>query len=156
MSLNSIGSKHALEGMTKSLRDELILWDIYVTNINPSFMKTPLIQDMTQSVIKLFQTSPDVIKKQYPQTEKDSAKMFALVDRICEDPTYVVQEIIEVCTDKCPSFNHHVGYTAFMGRLLELLPMDMQEWFRLTLSPIWGKPTFGPSREAIFKCQGGS
>jgi NAD(P)-dependent dehydrogenase (short-subunit alcohol dehydrogenase family) len=32
-------SKHAVEGMAKSLRQELAPWNIHVCNINPGFMK---------------------------------------------------------------------------------------------------------------------
>ena len=34
-----LGSKHAVEGLTKCLRQELLLWNIFVTNINPAYMK---------------------------------------------------------------------------------------------------------------------
>jgi NAD(P)-dependent dehydrogenase (short-subunit alcohol dehydrogenase family) len=32
-------SKHAVEGLSKSLRQELYPWNIFVCNVNPGFMK---------------------------------------------------------------------------------------------------------------------
>ena len=102
--------------MSKSLRTELKGWDIHVSNINPSFMKTPLILSAFVKMQRTFNSSPDDIKAQY--WESDITDMLPLVEKSCEDPILVVNAVMEVMTDSCPSFNHYIGTASHTLRLV--------------------------------------
>ena len=70
-------------------------------------MKTPLISNTFTMTLKTFQSAPTSIQNQY--SERDIINMIPFVEKYCDDPLWVVQEIIQVLTDKYPQFNYYVG-----------------------------------------------
>jgi NAD(P)-dependent dehydrogenase (short-subunit alcohol dehydrogenase family) len=71
------GSKHAVEGYAKSLRAELHPWDIFVCNVNPSFMKTPILQNNFELALKELKKAPPSIQDQY-----DPTQLKTLIDKV--------------------------------------------------------------------------
>jgi len=120
------GSKHALEGYAKALRTELQPWDIFVCNVNPSFMKTPILQNNFELALKEFQKAPQDIQDQY-----DVSQFQTLIEQIKlieEDPQMVINDIAEILTDRSPLFWTFVGKLAFFLRITLMLPRPIQEW----------------------------
>jgi hypothetical protein len=71
-------SKHAVEGMAKALRRELVPWSIHVSNVNPGFMRspsspclsltlqrTPILTKGVSAGDKTYNESPQTITSQY-------------------------------------------------------------------------------------------
>ena len=120
------GSKHALEGFAKALRQELRPFDVYVCNVNPGFMATPLIETSLNHALKAFETAPAEIKRFYtPDALSGSAQQLL---RIQESPSVVVDYIVDhLITCKNPDFNNCVGWQAFLMQGFLLLPYSLQE-----------------------------
>lgn len=60
-------SKHAIEGFTKCVREELRPWSIHVSNINPGFMRTPILARGVTASQKTFNEAPVEITSEYTQ-----------------------------------------------------------------------------------------
>ncbi len=110
------GSKHALEGMTKCVRQELLTWNIHMANINPAFMKTPLIQSSLEATQKIFDEAPEEKRAQY--NRENFQFMAKTIEAVQEDPELVVNEIIRNVTVKNPQAVNGVGWQAFVMRLV--------------------------------------
>jgi NAD(P)-dependent dehydrogenase (short-subunit alcohol dehydrogenase family) len=76
------GSKHAVEGLAKCLRSELYPWNISVSNINPTFMRTPIINSNLDLALKEFNAAPEAVKNQYSETIL--TEIFTKVDYLLE------------------------------------------------------------------------
>lgn len=59
------GSKHALEGVGKAMRDELAPWNIQVYHFNPGFMATNILSASSEGARKYFSAAPADVQKQY-------------------------------------------------------------------------------------------
>jgi NAD(P)-dependent dehydrogenase (short-subunit alcohol dehydrogenase family) len=116
-------SKHAVEGLMKSVRAELKPWNIHVTNINPGFFRsspllislslslvlfffffsevshdrTPIVTNNTPETLKTFQSLPAELRSQYDE-ELYTPSEFVL--KLLEDPQLVVDAIVRGVTDK--------------------------------------------------------
>lgn len=107
-------SKHAVEGMTKCVRQELLTWNIHMANINPAFMKTPLIASSTHETSRIFDEASAEIRSQY--NRENFERMTHLIEAVQEDPILVVNEIIRNVTVKAPQPVNAVGWQAFALR----------------------------------------
>jgi NAD(P)-dependent dehydrogenase (short-subunit alcohol dehydrogenase family) len=61
-----LGAKHALEGAMKCIRMEMRPWNVRVINVNPSYMKTPLITTSVDNLMKEYKNASQEIQMQYP------------------------------------------------------------------------------------------
>ena len=113
-------SKHAVEGFAKGLRVELHPWNIHVCNINPAFMRTPMIDASICEAQNAFERAPDDIKTQYAKNpiENDAA----VVRAVMEDPIKVVNMLVHACRVQNPPLNLFVGWQAALLRGLLILP----------------------------------
>ena len=88
-----LGSKHAVEGLAKCLRYELRPWNIHVCNINPAFMKTPILTSGNDASTLEFQQSP--IKHHYPaDIVSRSAEFMFKAPEVC---TLFYYSIFKLC-----------------------------------------------------------
>ena len=85
-------SKHAVEGLTKSLRAELRPWGVHACNINPAFMKTPLIESSIEAAQAELANAPQEIRNQYPSEVLDKSMHTILT--VQENPVKVVRMFI--------------------------------------------------------------
>lgn len=101
-------------------------WGIFVSNINPSFMRTPMVVGGVNNTVKLFDEAPAEIRDQY------DTKLILNVNTkgtsLAEDPLLVVNKINEVLIDAHPPFNNLVGKLAHVARFFMMLPPVVQEW----------------------------
>ena len=77
-----IGSKHAIEGLMKILRIELRPWNIFVCNINPSFLRTPMVLNSYKVFQTEFEKAPEFIRKQYSPNFDDQKKLSELIAEV--------------------------------------------------------------------------
>jgi NAD(P)-dependent dehydrogenase (short-subunit alcohol dehydrogenase family) len=104
-------SKHAIEGLTKCLKTELAPWNIHVCNINPSFMRTPIIENSFIANTKEYEKAPIEITKQY---DIKNVRCFdELVQLSTENPEMVVDRIIHQVLVRRPFRVNPVGTLAF-------------------------------------------
>lgn len=95
-------SKHAVEGLMKSLRHELAPWGIHVCDVNPSFTNTPLITSGRAWVEQEFRRAPADIQAQY---DFDTILGFeSHIHFIMENPLSVRDTIITAVYDEHPPF----------------------------------------------------
>eukprot|EP00604_Paraphysomonas_vestita_P003095 CAMPEP_0174818440 /NCGR_PEP_ID=MMETSP1107-20130205/1111_1 /TAXON_ID=36770 /ORGANISM="Paraphysomonas vestita, Strain GFlagA" /LENGTH=99 /DNA_ID=CAMNT_0016030265 /DNA_START=506 /DNA_END=802 /DNA_ORIENTATION=+ len=91
-------AKHAVEGYGKALRAEMKLWNIHVSNINPGFMRTPIVTGGKQRSKIEFNAS--LLRDEYIEKVDDIADP---LEKILEDPQLVVDGIVAALTDKYPA-----------------------------------------------------
>ena len=140
-------TKHAVEGFSKSLREELQPWGISVCNINPAFMKTPLITDSIARAQTNLQEADPHVRSQYPPNVLESST--ELILKVQEDPGKVVDAIALSVESTHPRRNFFVGYQAAVLRLVILLPAWLLEFITNTLR----NESSGPTREALERIQ---
>eukprot|EP01034_Spumella_vulgaris_P026167 gene26167-32702_t len=116
------GSKHAVEGMSKCLRQELRPWNIFVCNINPGFMRTPLLTTSHLLAVKEFNEAPKSITDQYDLTTLN--KLNETIQSLQENPQLVIDAIVDNMTYAQPALVNAVGWQGFFVSWLRLAP----EW----------------------------
>lgn len=140
-------SKHALEGMTKALRQEMVPWKIHVTNINPGFMSTPMVLGAGGVAEREFEEAPPEIRDQYGRECLDNN--FGMLPMIQEDPQLTVTQIIEAVTNAAPPMWLFPGVQAQLGRSLVLGGSGAADFFGFL--GLRHCPT--PTKEALKKFQ---
>lgn len=107
-------------------------WGVYVSNINPAFMRTPLITKSIKEADEAFKSASPEIRGQYPDNVlEDSTRLILSVQ---EDPSKVVKTIAKVLMKPSPARNYYVGYQAAVLRIFMLLPPALIEFFQSILS----------------------
>lgn len=101
-------SKHAVEGYAKALRLEMKPWNIHVSNINPGFMRTPIVTDGPTRTASEWERVPESIKSQYDSKLLDMQDAMSVL----EDPKLVVDAICSALTDKSPPMWYFPGLQA--------------------------------------------
>jgi dehydrogenase/reductase SDR family member 9 len=115
-------SKHAVEGLAKGLREELKPWKIHVSNVNPSFMRTPILTSGMNSAKSAFESAPKDITSQYDPSFQDAH--VNLMNRASEDPALVIDVLVEAITDKYPVMWYFPGYGSNLLRFALCLSLS--------------------------------
>lgn len=126
------GSKHALEGMGKALKDELAPWGIHVCHINPAFMNTNIVVAGPAWSRKIYESAPKEVTEQYHAPPFDQLE--SAIGVIMEDKSVVINAIVDTLTLAHPRFWRFPGYSAQYIRLLLFFPRAVQE-FAMNLLP---------------------
>lgn len=114
--------------MSKCLRVELKPWNIHVCNVNPGFMKTPMVSNSPSLTRKHFEAAPIAIQNQYPDANKQIDKLTVNVDLMGEDPKVVVMAIKRLVTASNPSLVNLTGTLAFFLGFSLILPSCIGDW----------------------------
>jgi len=109
-------SKHAVEGMAKCVRQELAHWSIHVSNINPAFMRTPILTNGPEAAKRVFEAAPASITSEY--TTDWIAGQLDLMNKTSEDPVLVVDAIVAALTDSHPPMWYFPGRAAQVLRII--------------------------------------
>jgi len=140
-------SKHAVEGFSKCLRVEMRPWGIKVANVNPAFMKTPMVTDSPPKTLEEYLAADAEIRRQYAEAE---AKLRAATTplEVGEDPGVVVDMIARLVEAPEPALVNFTGLQAAVLRVFLLLPAAVQEYClgRIEL--------YGPSAATVASVQG--
>lgn len=129
-SLPHSASKHALQGLTVCLREELKPWRVHVCNVNPCFMATPMLPSSIDQARALFLAADKEVQRQYRSEVvlNDGNKVLA----VAESPAKVVRHVCDVLlTARAPHFYNPIGVQAGVLRVLLLLP---KAWIELAMS----------------------
>jgi NAD(P)-dependent dehydrogenase (short-subunit alcohol dehydrogenase family) len=137
-------SKHAVEGLSKCLRQELRPWGIKVCNVNPAFMKTPMVTEAGGPAHRAFMEAPDHVRRQYPEAEASMQRMNDTVAVLGEDPAIVVRQISRLVESRNPALVNWTGVQAAFLRIFLALPMWLQEWLAEKTVEV-----HGPSQEVL-------
>lgn len=140
-------SKYAIEAFADALRVELSFWNVYVAVVNPSTMKTPLVQ----GYIDLYRRAWEMMEKQDPAgawkeawTKEWLENYIAVnkprVESMAQNPQIVIDDIEHALTAKYPRFRYLSGMLAkTLFRALWKMPETWSFHFKkATIDP---KPT---------------
>lgn len=112
-------SKFAVEGYADALRVELFMWDIPVSGVNPSTMRTPLAMSFFEghrrSWEAMQQEDPDGNwQRHYPREWLDDYVVANTksLERIAQDPAYAIRDIRHALTLVRPRLRYQSGTTA--------------------------------------------
>jgi len=135
-------SKHALEAVMNTLRLELLPWKIFVCNINPAFMRTPMVTDA-----KSLMLSPHYQEKESVQYNMDEVKsVLDLVNKFAENPQLVIKAMVTLVRSAAPARQLIPGYGGtFMYYSMVLLPSSITDIFH----HIYWRSVLAPKPEAL-------
>jgi len=112
-------SKFAIEAYADALRVELSFWDIAVSVVNPSTMRTPLAMNFfgahQSAWDKMNEQDPDGDwKKAYSSEwlEKYIIENKPRIETIAQDPEHTIKDIVHALTSKKPKFRYLSGTLA--------------------------------------------
>ncbi|GAB2518893.1 SDR family oxidoreductase [Spirosoma aerophilum] len=122
-----VGSKHALEGISHSLRRELVLFGIKVIIVGPGAVKTPIWEKGTD-------ISPYADTRYYP-----AMKRFLKQVEVAENKGFSIDYIGERLVDIHEAPRPHIRYALVPGKLMgwiipRMLPARTLDWVLGTLS----------------------
>jgi short-subunit dehydrogenase len=122
-------SKHAVEGMAKCLREEMKPWSIHVSNVNPAYMRTPILTSGLEAAQKAFDAAPKDITSEYDTSFIQWHSN--VMNRTAEDPSLVVDELVSACTDRRPEMWYFPGVMSSVMRVMPVcssLLTDVYVW----------------------------
>merc|ERR1712196_409444 len=123
-------SKHAAEAYTQSLRAELADLDVKVITINPSFHKTPIVDNTLNTIMGAWNAIPSDQKSAYGIEYLKNLKINCdgFVNYNPFDPIHVVDKMVLALTVANPKTRYLVGWdTYYTMTPLLALPIPLQE-----------------------------
>ena len=112
-------SKHAVEGFSKCLRAEMRPWGIKVANVNPAFMKTPMVTDSPPKTLEEYLAADAEIRRQYAEAEAKLRSATTPLE-VGEDPGVVVDMIARLVEAPEPALVNFTGLQVHRALLLPL------------------------------------
>ena len=99
------------------MRYELQPWGIEVANINPAYLKTPMVTDSLRGIRNVFNSAPRDIQLQYPMADdKFNGRLPPPVPPYGEDPKLVINMVKKLLYCRKPSLVNHVGILSNLMR----------------------------------------
>lgn len=131
-------SKFAAEAFSDALRREMWAFGIKVIVIEPSFMKTPLLEPLLVDRERMIDAAPRVLQDTYGtdyRTKSHEALKRLLSQSM--DPDVVVQKIVEAVESSAPKTRYLIGaQTLFLGVIINLLPDAVADYIlRVATNP---------------------
>ena len=112
-------SKFAIEAYADALRTELSFWDVAVSVVNPSTMRTPLAMGFFEGYRQVWnsaesQTQNAEWKKAYPEEWLDEyvTENQKRLEQIAQDPKHAINDIMHALTAKHPELRYLSGTAA--------------------------------------------
>eukprot|EP00475_Leptophrys_vorax_P014215 TRINITY_DN2061_c0_g1_i2.p1 TRINITY_DN2061_c0_g1~~TRINITY_DN2061_c0_g1_i2.p1 ORF type:complete len:347 (-),score=87.94 TRINITY_DN2061_c0_g1_i2:1-1041(-) len=124
-------SKFALEGLSDSLRREMMYFGVEVVNLNPSYFKTKMVQQLNDDGEATFKKLPLEIQSVYEvQEKKRNRGLDFFRHHLIEDSSYAVKDIVRCVYAKWPVARAYVGLQAwFLLRFGADLPGPLADWW---------------------------
>jgi NAD(P)-dependent dehydrogenase (short-subunit alcohol dehydrogenase family) len=127
-------SKHALEGWTKALRNELAPFGVAVCNVNSGFLRTPLINSSLEAGLSLYRKE-GVHRELY--NEEMVHDMATRVKGISENPAVVINLVCDyLITHANPPLRNFAGWQAFAMRWMLMLPQSLIDFANDIMTPL--------------------
>jgi NAD(P)-dependent dehydrogenase (short-subunit alcohol dehydrogenase family) len=140
-------SKHALEGFTIAFRKEMKPFKVLVANVNPGFIRTPLLGSTLQAGLQEFDNLSDELKALYDV--KIVLDMGEQIKAIAEEPVHAVDLVCNyLMKAKNPPAVNFPGWAAFFMSMYLVFPREMRE-----LIEYFSMPLRGVSHNQIHKLQ---
>eukprot|EP01130_Rhizamoeba_saxonica_P005316 TRINITY_DN2134_c0_g1_i1.p1 TRINITY_DN2134_c0_g1~~TRINITY_DN2134_c0_g1_i1.p1 ORF type:complete len:197 (-),score=35.34 TRINITY_DN2134_c0_g1_i1:15-605(-) len=107
-------SKFAFEGFTDSLRREVSLWGVKVVLIEPTFMNTPMVQNIKPLLQRHISNAPKKVIDEYGSAFLDHMIEVNVdsISKITHDPIDVIDALEEALFSKYPKSRYLVGWDA--------------------------------------------
>lgn len=121
-------SKHAMQALTATLRQELAPMGIYVTAVEPGSVRTPLSAGLPQQAERDWQSVPEPLKVLYEKSFRAMHHSWSSRDTVAVTPEMVAAVIIHALTTTRPRPRYTAGSDVrWLPLLLRLLPEGMFE-----------------------------
>lgn len=111
-------SKHAIEGIAKSLRHEVKEFGIHVSCIEPGFFKSNLHNS--------FLTAPETISD-YDTSRLNALKTFSDSIKNAPEPIIVAETVGKILNSRVPKMSYKVGKGVKMLAILQLMASSLFE-----------------------------
>ena len=123
-------SKRAVELFTSSLRQELRVWGITVSTLNPGFHRTEINHNAADSLRVAFERAPKDIQEDYGEeylhATSDAMQKFTVDNAL--DPKNVTRAYIHAITSTRPKVQYRVGIDAKgLFPFLQIFPLRVGE-----------------------------
>lgn len=118
-------SKFAFEAFSDSLRREMKAWDLFVSIIEPGFMRTPIIQDQSETLRQLWNQSSSDVKQRWGEEyfERFAKRMSrSPLIKHAEDPMKVVRALTHAVMNSEPEIRYRPGWQSKLLFPISLLP----------------------------------
>ena len=144
-------SKHALKAFSNSLRLELKPFGVFVSQIQPVYYSTPLVEkEKTRKQLESFWSeTPEEVRKSYTEEHKEFINKFmdASLDMCRED----VSEVVDALTESIMSSREPDHYVT-VASYIEKTAFALGSWF--FPSDTFDRFTFGPEAIVSMKILG--
>jgi NAD(P)-dependent dehydrogenase (short-subunit alcohol dehydrogenase family) len=118
-------SKYALESFSDCLRREMAVWGLHVNIIEPGSMKTPLTDNILNSINETWNQLPDDVRERWGNDfYKSSVQRFVtqgLMDR-AENPQKVINALKHAVMNTAPRIRYRPGFQSPVVFPLSLAP----------------------------------
>jgi NAD(P)-dependent dehydrogenase (short-subunit alcohol dehydrogenase family) len=121
-------SKYALESFSDCLRREMHPWGLHVSIIEPSYMRTPIIEGHVQTMQKIWDRLPGDVKDRWGENFLRglmNKRLNNIAIHFAEDPIKVVHTMQHAVINTAPCIRYRPGWQS------SLL------FFPLSMSPAW-------------------
>ncbi|KAI8808205.1 hypothetical protein BJ742DRAFT_809002 [Cladochytrium replicatum] len=139
-------SKRAIEGFGQSLAEELLMFGIYVSMVEPGGVNTQVLKDMGASVYPNYVRQEDEIKNAYTRdyaVQLDNLGAMAIKpsnQQLLLNPSDVANKILQLVNSKVPRLINMMGLTGLFEILLTHLGVHIKHWiFANVLGIYFGK-----------------
>lgn len=140
-------SKHALEGWSIAFRKEMKPFSVLVANVNPGFIRTPLLGSTLQASLQEFDNISDELNALYDV--KIVLDMGEQIKAIAEEPVHAVYLVCKyLMKAKNPPAVNLPGWAAFFMSVYLVFPREMREFIEY-----FSMPMRGVSHSQIHKLQ---
>jgi NAD(P)-dependent dehydrogenase (short-subunit alcohol dehydrogenase family) len=130
-------SKSAVEGLTGTLRIELMAWGIQATSIQPGGMKTPMTANVLEVTKRSWEALPANVRARYEAKLRPVSEKMAAMLTTANEPEYVADGILALLD--VPTLKPRY----MVGKEVKLLPLLQKLLPELTFEKIIIKQFFG-------------
>eukprot|EP00002_Diphylleia_rotans_P041086 TRINITY_DN9907_c0_g1_i1.p1 TRINITY_DN9907_c0_g1~~TRINITY_DN9907_c0_g1_i1.p1 ORF type:complete len:321 (-),score=54.80 TRINITY_DN9907_c0_g1_i1:133-1095(-) len=121
------GSKFAVRAFTEALRYEMLSWDVEVSLIEPSFMKTPLLKTGTDRLDALWRSLDENKMQEYGKSFYDDiVKTSEQMHVVSGDPMIVVESMKHAVMATYPRHTYKCGVDAPILYCISIMPIYIQ------------------------------
>lgn len=130
-------SKTAVEGLTATLRNELLPFGIQTTSIQPGGMKTPMTANVAASTGASWETTPSLVRQRYEAKLRPISERLAHSLEKSNEPEYVADGIIALL--EVPKLRPRY----MIGKEVKLLPLLQKLLPEMAFEKLIAKQFFG-------------
>ncbi|CAF2028411.1 unnamed protein product [Rotaria magnacalcarata] len=130
-------SKFAFESFSDCLRREMFAWGLHVCIIEPSFMRTPIIDGHERSLSNLWSKLPSDVKDRWGEDFFDSYVQKVATNpfiQYAENPNKVVRALKHAVTNTVPKIRYRPGWQNLIFFSLSMIPTWLADVIIVTVT----------------------